>query len=436
MNCAAVTLDSGLDDIRDQLFCGVLICRAEAIDKQSEVLEGNVSFFQMSGLDPTQVLNRPGDVLTGTGIDEILASVTDGTQESTATRTGTSVCYRPDRTSYYVEWRVSAIARGRGEACHWVLILQDVTARVKAEQERQTFHAAIDAARWPVLITDRNANVVMANRAFAKWSGRPVDQLVGANCHDLNETPEFRRFVAPVLVAARQDESVHATFIERGPRDQFICAEQYVAPIASSDGNTHHLVSFSQDITDVVTAQRRLQWQASRDHLTGLINRHAGQVQLDLYCQRQTCAESLAVVLCDVDDFKSVNDRYGHPAGDRVLTRLAQLLRETIRASDTVIRWGGEEFLILLPGQNLEGARLLAERIRSRVEKFRDPEVAKVTLSLGAGVRDFGESSASLVARVDRALYGAKRGGRNRVEIAEPTSTAEELKILTRVPIP
>lgn len=90
MNCAAVSLDSGLGDIRDQLFCGVLIYRAEAIDKQSEVLEANLSFFQMSGLDPAQVLNHPVDVFAGTGIDEILASVTDGTRESMATRTGTS----------------------------------------------------------------------------------------------------------------------------------------------------------------------------------------------------------------------------------------------------------------------------------------------------------------------------------------------------------
>lgn len=300
-----------------------------------------------------------------------------------------------------------------------MLIPQDVTARVKAEQDRQVLHAAIDVAKWPVLVTDRDANVVVANRAFEQWSGRSIAQLIGANCHDLQEEPDFSRFVTPVLVAARQEGSVHATFIEYGQSDHFICAEQYVAPVVSSDGDIQHLVAFSQDVTGVVAAQRQLQWQASRDHLTGLINRQAGQAQLDHYCQRQTCVEPLAVVLCDVDGFKSVNDRYGHPVGDRVLVRLAQSLLEAVRASDTVIRWGGEEFLVLLRGQNLEGARLLAERIRSRVETFRDPEVATVTLSLGVGVRDFGESSASLVARVDRALYTAKRAGRNRVELAE-----------------
>lgn len=420
MSCAAVTLASDLGDIRDQLFCAVLLYRVGNSTEQSKVLEANLSFFEMSGLDPMQVLNEPLEVLTGTGIDEILASVVDGAEGSTSTRTGTSVCYRPDRTPYYVEWRLSAIDRGADEVCHWVLIQQNVTARVKAEQDRQVFHAAIDVARMPVLITDSSANVVVANRAFEQWSGRSSDQLVGTSCHDLHEEPDFGRFVAPILVAARQSERVHATFIERRQDGRFICAEQYVAPIVSPGGEIRHLVAFSEDVTAVVADQRELQWQASHDHLTGVLNRHAGQAHLDQGCQRHSEGQPLAAILCDVDGFKSVNDRYGHPVGDRVLARLAQLLLETVRASDTVIRWGGEEFLILLRGQGLEGARFLAERIRSHIEMSHDPEVAGITLSLGVGVRGFGEDSASLVARVDRALYAAKHAGRNRVELAAP----------------
>lgn len=420
MNCAAVISSSYLDEIREQLFCGVLVCRAATDLRHSEVLEANSSFFQMSGLDPTQVLHRSLDVFAGTGIDEILATVVDAPHGCPATYTGTSLCYRPDRTPYYVEWRLSAMDRAGDEARHWVLVQQDITDRVRAEQDRQVLRAAIDAARWPVLITDSDANVVVANRAFAQWSGRSADQLVGSNCHDLHEEPDFRRFVAPVLVAARQGEGVHATFIERRQSDQLVCAEQHVALIASSDDKTHHLVVFSQDITETVADQRQLQWQATHDHLTGALNRHAGRALLDRSCQTHSAGQPVALILCDVDGFKSVNDRYGHPVGDRVLARLAQSLLEIVRTSDTVIRWGGEEFLILLRGQSLEGARLLAERIRSHIATLPDPEVGKITLSLGVGVRGFGENSTSLVARADRALYAAKHAGRNRVELAAP----------------
>ncbi len=155
------------------------------------------------------------------------------------------------------------------------------------------------------------------------------------------------------------------------------------------------------------------------DRLTGLFNR----LRLDEVLKaeqarhRRTGAE-LSVVLLDLDDFKSVNDTHGHPAGDAVLVSVAGLLKAASRQLDVVGRWGGEEFLIVCRDTDLNGAAVLAEKLRSQLAQhpLPPPLTGHGTASFGvASLRD-GEEIAQLLGRADAALYQAKRAGRNRVE--------------------
>jgi diguanylate cyclase (GGDEF)-like protein len=152
------------------------------------------------------------------------------------------------------------------------------------------------------------------------------------------------------------------------------------------------------------------------DPLTGVLNRRG----LDLVLGENSPALS-SVAMCDLDRFKRINDAYGHAAGDEVLRRVAQLLAQVLRAGDGVIRWGGEEFLVVLPGIELERARRIVERARSWIEREPieiDGHQLDVTISVGVAERRPGEIRASLIARADEALYVAKQAGRNRVELA------------------
>lgn len=163
--------------------------------------------------------------------------------------------------------------------------------------------------------------------------------------------------------------------------------------------------------------------QALIDGLTGLANRRAAADALHAEAARaQRLQTPLTVVLADLDGFKEVNDEYGHAVGDEVLRAFADVLRETVRESDVAGRWGGEEFLLLLPGADEEGAVQLAERIRVGLADRSIPGAPGLRVTASFGVAEYaGEAnSEDLVVAADSALYRAKRGGKDRVERAVP----------------
>ena len=169
-------------------------------------------------------------------------------------------------------------------------------------------------------------------------------------------------------------------------------------------------------------AEKRLAEQAATDPLTGLSNRR-NLLTLAEQVQAQALRSNLptALVIADIDHFKRINDQLGHDAGDQVLVHIGLLLSRTCRAQDIVARWGGEEFLILLPATNGEAALALAERIRQTVAA--QPLVyahASITPALSLGVAELepGETLDSAIARADHALYQSKEDGRNRVTLA------------------
>lgn len=169
--------------------------------------------------------------------------------------------------------------------------------------------------------------------------------------------------------------------------------------------------------------QRELHDLARIDPLTGVANRRGMSEESDrLLSSEQACTGSLGVLLIDADHFKSVNDRFGHEGGDKVLQSLVSCIQGILRADDVVGRVGGEEFLVLSPGANERGVLVLAERIRTTVEAARleiDGQIVQLTVSIGAAVTSTGDwNMVSLRRKADAALYAAKRGGRNRVEAA------------------
>lgn len=172
----------------------------------------------------------------------------------------------------------------------------------------------------------------------------------------------------------------------------------------------------------VKRAYRSLRKMATTDSLTQLYNRrHMVELVNRDIPGNGTDNATLAFLLMDVDHFKQINDRHGHDCGDQVLSEISQLLKATLRDQDYVGRWGGEEFLAVLPNADSRQALQIAERVRQAVAEHdwnRQGLDTPVTLSIGVSQHQPGEMLGDCVARADAALYASKHGGRNRVEVA------------------
>ncbi|ANQ53781.1 diguanylate cyclase [Thermosipho sp. 1063] len=152
-----------------------------------------------------------------------------------------------------------------------------------------------------------------------------------------------------------------------------------------------------------------------KDKLTGLYNRHKTDEELNrVYYNFQKYGKTFSILLIDIDKFKNINDTYGHLVGDKVLEKLANIFKNTLRKTDIPSRWGGEEFLIILPETDLQGAYNIAEKLRKKVENTEFPENIKLTISIGVGNINEYNTIKELLNETDNKLYTAKKQGRNK----------------------
>ena len=164
---------------------------------------------------------------------------------------------------------------------------------------------------------------------------------------------------------------------------------------------------------------QQLKTLAITDQLTQLYNRlKLDEVLMREIAQSQHESTPLVVIILDIDRFKQVNDTFGHRVGDSVLISVSRLLLSNIRATDTIGRWGGEEFLLILPDTPIENARIYADKLRGIIEEADFSPVKQVTISMGLASLRQQDTESALVERADTALYQAKNNGRNRVEVA------------------
>ncbi len=184
------------------------------------------------------------------------------------------------------------------------------------------------------------------------------------------------------------------------------------------------LESSTREVSVLSESLQRTQSEALLDSLTGLKNRRGLESAIEDLSRDQSGLTGSALLLVDIDDFKTINDTFGHVLGDKVIRSVAHVLQTSIKGRDVAARFGGDEFAVLLPQTTLAGAATLAEQIRESVARGRihradgRESVGEVTLSVGVAVATAGESMERLIERADAAMYAAKRSGRNRVSLA------------------
>lgn len=208
----------------------------------------------------------------------------------------------------------------------------------------------------------------------------------------------------------RKDGTIVHTFLAGG------CGPIGNQPVEFCYVNLIDITPRKQLEAELKAVNQRLQALATTDGLTGTWNRRQMEASIQQAIDRSDrYGDQLSLILADIDSFKTINDRLGHPVGDQVLIEFCRLIQPHLRRSDGFCRWGGEEFLILLHHTDGAAARALAEKLRQLIAGTPFPQVGTVTASFGVAQRREKETAAEWIQRVDHHLYAAKEGGRNRV---------------------
>lgn len=317
-----------------------------------------------------------------------------------------------------------------------VLIVSiDVTARKQAEQlskeTRQLLQDVLHALPVGVWIADPRGNIIMANPAGKRiWGGV---KYVGPEQYD-----EYRGWWADTGKKIEAQEWPIARAVKKGEQslNQIIKIEGFdgsrktiqhsAVPLLDSREHIKGALVVTEDITERMRQEQELkriheilERQATTDTLVGIYNRLKFNELLE-HEIRETARYKypLSVQMFDIDHFKIINDTYGHLTGDAVLKEIVGVVSKNIRIVDMFARWGGEEFVILSPNIRLREAQVLAEKLRTLIERHQYKCNCRVTCSFGVTQFRDGDTVDSFIRRVDDALYKAKERGRNRVEVA------------------
>ena len=306
------------------------------------------------------------------------------------------------------------------------------TRRVEAYSEK--YRVLLDESSDPIFAFSPEGRYHYVNRAFAEGVGRAIEEIVGHRIWDVFSPEEAdKRYAIVKWVFANAASRVVEVRVPRPDGDRYYVTT--VKPILGADGGVDYVICISKEITERKAMEERLKRVAEYDSLTELPNRALFSDRLQhaiAHCRRE--ASHLALMFVDLDDFKPVNDTFGHHAGDLLLQAVARRMQQCTRESDTVGRIGGDEFVVLLPAvAHADDALSVAEKIRAALaQPFCIEGYGELRVSCSIGVALFpehGRDDITLSRNADDAMYHAKNRGNNAVQLY-----AEETRAVAHLP--
>ena len=279
--------------------------------------------------------------------------------------------------------------------------------------------------QWPdaVLIADAKGRIAYVNRAFESLTGYSRREVIGRTPAVLKSGTHEPRFYRRFWKRLRAGKPFRGVFLNRRKSGELFHEEEIIHPLRGPGGRIAWFACAGRDVSAHVREQRRLRHAATHDALTGLPNRrlYADRLMQVMNAARRR-RERFAVAIVDLDGFKAANTRFGHAAGDAVLRAVAQRTARSLRAVDTVARYGGDEFALIIAGPvDRAAVATVLEKVRARnarAVRYGRSEIG-VTLSIGAALYPgHARRPALLVKRADAAMYAAKKAGGNRWRFA------------------
>ena len=281
-----------------------------------------------------------------------------------------------------------------------------------AEDLLQLQVAALEAAANPIIICRRDGTIIWINKAFELLSGYARDEALGQNTRLLKSGQHPPSFYKELWKTVLSGQRWRGEMVNQRKDGSLYHEEMTITPVKNGNGDITHFIAIKLDITERKQAEEQIRHLASTDSLTGLANyrRLLEVLESEIKRYRRT-ARSFAILLVDLDELKKINDTHGHLVGSRALARVANTLRLQLRELDTPARYGGDEFVVILPETGRKAARRVVQRISERLRD--DAEEPRLSVSSGAAIfPQNGKTIDELLAAADRALYREKRSSK------------------------
>jgi diguanylate cyclase (GGDEF)-like protein/PAS domain S-box-containing protein len=352
----------------------------------------------------------------------------------------------------FFELKIISLKDRQGHVVGKLITWRDITARKQVEEQLRIFFHAVEQNPAAIVITDPNGGIEYVNPHFTRLTGYTLNEMRGKTPRILKSGETSDDTYKTLWQTIKAGQVWEGEVLNRKKNEELYWVNELIAPVLDENGVATHFVAMQQDITErkhteselrvintrlqvqlmeIENLHDQLREEAIRDGLTRLFNRRYMEETLDREISRaERGSFPIGVVMMDVDLFKSINDSYGHQAGDAVLQTLGTMLLENTRISDIACRFGGDEMLVVMPGATQDVAVARAEEWRvafSMMEFTFGEERIRTTLSLGvASFPDQARNPIELLTAADKALYWAKIG-RNNVCRYEPGMMARSL---------
>lgn len=323
-----------------------------------------------------------------------------------------------DGETYFITWRNTLLKSPTGKIKGVLSSGTDITYHKVLEDQLKMAGTVYESTNQGVVVTDKNNKIVSVNPAYTKITGYEPEEALGMDPSHLKSGHHDESFYQALWREIDLTGHWKGEIWDRRKNGEAFPSWQSISSIVNDTGKLTHYVSVFSDITPIKQYQESLNFLAHHDPLTGLPNRLMFNDRVDhalLRCEREST--QLALMFLDLDDFKHINDTYGHSVGDQVLQITAKRLEVLLRKEDTVARLGGDEFLILLESDvSKTDIKQIAGKIINDIANpiTIDDNEMNVGISIGVAMGPSKDlDSQSLIGAADRAMYRAKKSGRN-----------------------
>lgn len=384
-------------------------------------VDGNVRYLNP---DAKELLNLNNSDITGKHISSLIRHsgidnqhLVDGMEKASA---GERHIYESLRDTEHAEQlihgRVAAINNEHDEQLGYVHTLQDITEKRRIDTKLRQAASIFDNTVEAIMITDIDGNILSVNPAFTTITGYSHDEVFGKNPRVLSSGRHDKSFYQMMWHKIANHGYWQGEIWNRRKNGEVYAEWLTLNTVLDDDGLVKNYIAVFADITSLKKSQEDFEFKAHHDALTQLPNRLLLKSRMNHALIRGIRAtQSITVMFIDLDGFKPINDKYGHQVGDVLLQQVAGRLLKQVRREDTVSRWGGDEFIILLEDITTEAVKELVNKLLSSISKPYVIEEHSISISTSIGIALSSDemSSEELIQQADQALYRVKEAGRN-----------------------